>query len=556
MSAALSPGRSRRASLAVPPSEAAEEPAAANPSRKRNSLPEPAAAAVLDPTPVTKEDGRKKRRKTSVATPAVVEPDNDYERQRAARIAANQERLQALNIDKLSSALQVKHEKERVVRGLSKAKTRRGRGAEAVEPRKSLRVQGMAPDGTLAAGIADERRDGTVVLASGGVFAVTETPRMTRPTGTLPFKSINGKEDTDAAFLDTLRAAGQCSTGGGHTQPTEALKRLTLAEKDVAKVCPKGITHMDFMPRDDLLLVAAGDKEGGIGLRVPPDVEPVAPTGDDMEADDDDGAADGVILWRPFSQYVSGVKWAKTGAQRLFACSYDGSVRSLDVGAGQWLESFVSSEQEWSSFDVTADGNTAYMGDNDGGVTILDMRSSNTVAGSAFSAHTHRVNCTSLEPGSQNMLATSASDATVCLWDIRKGLSRGAKPLHQLDHGKSCHGAYWAPQGAARVLTTSYNDQICIFGADGQAIVRMKHNNQTGKWLLPFRAIWTPAGDGVVVGSMVRETEVFSAVNGARIAHHSSEFLTAVPTRHACHQSISAVAAGTASGRVHVWRGP
>ena len=528
----------------------------ANASRKRASLSEPVAAAVvLDPTPVAKEDGRKKRRKASAVTPAIAaEPETEYERLRAARIAANQERLQALNIDKLSSALQVKHEKERVVRGLSKAKTRRGRGAEAVEPRKSLRVQGMAPDGTLAAGIADERRDGTVVLASGGVYAVTETPRMTRPTGTLPFKSINGKEDTDAAFLATLRS-GVRPSGGASTLPTEALKRLTLAEKDVAKVCPKGITHMDFMPRDDLLLVAAGDKEGNVGLRVPPDAEPAAPAGDAMqtEDEDDDGAADGVILFRPFSQYVSGVRFAKLGAQRLFACSYDGSVRSLDVSAGQWLESFVSTEQEWSSFDITADGNTAYLGNNDGGLTICDLRSATAAGGAAFSAHTHRINCTSLDPGG-NMLATSASDATVCLWDVRKGLSRSAKPLHQLDHGKSCHGAYWAPQGPARVLTTSYNDTICVFGADGKAITKIKHNNATGKWLLPFRAIWTPAGDGIVVGSMVRETEVFSAANGARIAHHSSEFLTAVPTRHACHQSISAVAAGTASGRVHVWR--
>lgn len=520
-----------------------------------------AVETMADPTPTVREKpARKRQRSASLPTPPVQpanEHMNEYERLRAERIAANQQRLLALNIDKLSAVIHSNVEKKQTVRGLSTAGKSRRRAASNVEPRKSLRVQGMAPDGTMAAGIADERRDGTVVLASGGTFAVPEAPQKTRPVGDLPFKSLNGKPESDATFLSTLRSDSECVPAVPCMVTAAELKRLSLAERDVAKVCPRGVTHMDFMPGEDgLLVVAAGDKEGNVGIFFPDATPADAKENQPMEVeedDDDDGAADGVLLTKPFGQYVSGIKWAKQGTQRLFACSYDGSVRTLDVAAGQWLESYVSKEEEFSSFDVTPCGTTAYVADNDGGVTIVDMRAGTRATGPEFSAHYERVNCTSLAPQG-GLLATSASDRTCCIWDIRKGLSRGAKPLHRLQHGKSCHGAYWAPQGPARLLTTSYDDTLNVWSADGQLNVRIKHNNQTGKWLLPFRAIWTPSGDGVVVGSMQRETEIFSAANGACLAKHRSDYLTAIPTRHASHASGNAIAAGTASGRVHIWR--
>ena len=34
-----------------------------------------------------------------------------------------------------------------------------------------------------------------------------------------------------------------------------------------------------------------------------------------------------------------------------------------------------------------------------------------------------------------------------------------------------------------------------------------KHDNHTGRWVSPFRAVWAPAGDAFVVGSLKRATE-------------------------------------------------
>ena len=83
--------------------------------------------------------------------------------------------------------------------------------------------------------------------------------------------------------------------------------------------------------------------------------------------------------------------------------------------------------------------------------------------------------------------------------------------------------AFFAPDGSGRLATTCYDDLVRIWtpskdkasahtqwggkgGGTGHLSTAIKHNNQTGRWVLPFRAVWAPGSDGVVVGSMkVRE---------------------------------------------------
>lgn len=504
---------------------------------------------AAEPTPPLVEPRKRARRSSSVvAVASAPAGENAYEREREARIALNQERLAALNLPTLAKAIAAAAPAERQ-RGLSARRPRSEK--EVLPPRKSLRSQGMAPDGTLAAGIQEERRDGSIVLVSGGVIAgMGEEPRLTRPVGTLAFQSLNGDAGSDAAFLGTLNGAVACS---GTVSSTEALRRLKLSAEGVAKVTPKGITHLDFQPRGDTLLVAVADKEGSVGLF---HVDAAGGAAEDA-GEEDDGAADGVLLTRPHSQYVSGLRWAREGAPRLLSCSYDGSVRGLDPQAGSWLEVYVGGEgkgdacTEFSSFECSGDGRTLYIGDNEGDLRVVDARVGKAVV-APVNVHSKRVNTVSMERGG-TLLATACGDSTVCLWDLRKGLG-AQQPLKSLLHGKSCQSAYWAPNGARRLLTTSYDDTLSVWSDAGESIVRVKHDNNTGRWLLPLRAIWAPDGASFVCGSMKRETEVINAATGAALARHKDDLLTAVPSRHACHASSNAIAAGTASGRVHIWR--
>jgi hypothetical protein len=83
----------------------------------------------------------------------------------------------------------------------------------------------------------------------------------------------------------------------------------------------------------------------------------------------------------------------------------------------------------------------------------------------------------------------------------------------------------------------------------------VKHNNNTGRWVVPFRPAWSPAGDALLVGDMKRGVALFDAAAGAQLGLLSAEPLTAIPSRLALHPAgLPVLAAATSSGRVHIWR--
>mmetsp|Transcript_29306 Transcript_29306/g.113606 ORF Transcript_29306/g.113606 Transcript_29306/m.113606 type:complete len:138 (-) Transcript_29306:250-663(-) len=85
-----------------------------------------------------------------------------------------------------------------------------------------------------------------------------------------------------------------------------------------------------------------------------------------------------------------------------------------------------------------------------------------------------------------------------------------------------------------------------------------KHDNNTGRWITKFKAEWYPQEPGVFVcGSMKRPhgLDVFDAST----TEHSiagklmSEYLSAIPARHAFHPEMDVLATGNASGRLCIW---
>ena len=60
--------------------------------------------------------------------------------------------------------------------------------------------------------------------------------------------------------------------------------------------------------------------------------------------------------------------------------------------------------------------------------------------------------------------------------------------------------------GSQRVVSTSRDDTLRVWDArqDLSQLASMKHYNNTGRWVVPFRGVWGPASDTVIVGSMKR----------------------------------------------------
>ena len=199
-----------------------------------------------------------------------------------------------------------------------------------------------------------------------------------------------------------------------------------------------------------------------------------------------------------------------------------------------------------------------WLGTNDGEVAAVDPRApSKSWAVAPVQMHDKRFNTISSDPAG-SFLAL-ASNGPVLVLDGRK-VGRNAKALHVLGHSKSVQAAYFEPGGSSRLLTTCYDDFIRVWddvlGAKPSCPIRVKHNNNTGRWVMPFRAQWGSAGGGFFIGSMNRELELYDVISEKekRVFRLTSEHMTAIASRYVQHPTLTCVAAATSSGRVHLFR--
>lgn len=342
------------------------------------------------------------------------------------------------------------------------------------------------------------------------------------------------------------------------------MKASLTEEERVMKVTKNGVVHLDIMPREDMALIAAGDKGGTIGFW--------SLSSEKAGWSSSSSIAEQCTLQvAPHTQYISGLKWCPSGTGRdLFSCSYDGTCRRFDFETASFLEVFTSEEHEFSAFDVGPTGNTVYLCDNVGECLIYDQRCRKVTHG-PMELHSKKINTVHVEPIAGNLMVTSSSGAEVSVWDLRKlgktgGKTGGSKNLRLLtfNHPKSCQAAYFAPDGSQRVLTTCYDSHLRVFDCKAESSSKKKagavlpqvtisHNTQTGRWVLPLRAVWTPAADGVVCGSMKRAVHIYNGHTGKKEVHCESELLTAIPSRAFVHPTINLLGAATSSGRIYLF---
>lgn len=579
---------------------------------------------------------------------------SEYEQKRLEQIKFNDERMRALGLQALSSALLAEARPPRPTAKPKGLSTKRKRSEVAPPRRESLRMQGKSPDGTQVY----SERQGQVVLINGEAVrfrpdavlldaaAVDGSRSRHDPAPQLRLVCDRASPATDEAFLALLCHLGGAALGaddkprggdgGGGSEaergdqtdaaeqeggqatglatrrrrraaapaakPTVERRRLPTAQQlaglalrgeDVAKVTRSGIAHLAFHPTTHTLLLATGDKGGSLGLwhvdhdswQGPwgiseraiedggwcdvqaPAGSPAAAGGAALEAEPDAAEAEpalafeGVLAAAPHRQYVSGLRWVggAGGAVRLLTSSYDGSVRSLDPGNGSFQLLHSDDEAGFSAMDATADGGLIVLADSDGRLHFLDPRARAAAAPAAPDVHARKINTVHFDPGAEQCFATSSTDKAVCVWDVR-ALGAAMQPLLRGEHAASCQGAYFAPDGSRRLATTSFDDTVRVWDAarGGPALpqlLNVAHNNKTGQYILPFRAVWTPAADALVIGSMSdRAVDVLDAATGRRLAALRCEAMTAIPARSCVHPVLPALAAGTASGRAHVFR--
>jgi WD40 repeat protein len=138
------------------------------------------------------------------------------------------------------------------------------------------------------------------------------------------------------------------------------------------------------------------------------------------------------------------------------------------------------------------------------------------------------------------------------MWDVRKTVR--SKPLALLSHTLAVTSAYFAPALPHTVVTTC-NDNLLRFWnpqATDSHLVQVKHNNNTGRYITNFRAVWDPNSSVVLIGNMNKKLDVYD-MNGNEIASVSHDLCSAIPAVNVAHATLALVASGNGSGYVNVW---
>ncbi|GAQ88207.1 WD repeat-containing protein [Klebsormidium nitens] len=485
----------------------------------------------------------------------------EYERARRETMAKNEAMLMSLGVTEaaegLGASIQAKRSRA-AAKGLQTVRAKKEK-KEPVEVRRSSRIQHIAPE---SLGIERENRDGSVVLH--GQEAPFRRPAAATPApweekrriqGPIKFESSNTDDPaSDAAFLDVLKRLrdDQPLRKRAAEAPSVDPTKLTLRESDVARVVKDRIFAVAFFPTTEKVIVAAGDKSGGLGIW-------------DVDAKDTN---DGVHVFNVGPKPISALAVSNRDCTKLYSCSFDGSLRVLDVEKGVFDEAYVDEESDFSAMSLgpVDGGHVAYVGDGLGALTVVDLRAS--TAQVTYQMHGRKINTIDFNPHRSHIFVTGGTDAMAHIWDVRKLPESGTKkvihPLASLPHVKAVNSIYFSPDGD-KLASTSYDNYIRIYDGMLDSLehvvskvtppqpLLISHYNNTGRWISSFRAVWTWDNRHVAVGSMNRAIDIVN-VESKHLKRLASEQMPTIPARNAVHPLMPIIAGGVSGGKIHIWR--
>nr|XP_006132165.1 WD repeat-containing protein 76 [Pelodiscus sinensis] len=372
------------------------------------------------------------------------------------------------------------------------------------------------------------------------------------PPGPLPMVTANQSKELTDTFLDTWTQISQI-------KPTDtekhlcnierykaSLSRMILSEDAVTKVVKNRIYSVAIHPSESRTLVAAGDKSGQIGLW-------------DLNSKSEDG----IYVFIPHSQPVSCMYFSPCNPAHLLSLSHDGTVRCGDVTRAVFEEVYRSEENSLSSFDFLTDNTSSLVvGQWDGDVAIVDRRTPGTSSELTANVNSKTTRTVHVHPVNRQYFI-AAGAVNVGVYDTRYLKPNGNKPILFLSgHTKSVASAYFSPITGHRVVTTCADDKLRVYDTSSLSaaipvVTAIRHNNNTGRWLTRFRAVWDPKQeDCFVVGSMARprQIEIFQATGKLLHSFYNEDYLGSVCSINAVHPTKNILVGGNSSGRLHVFK--
>jgi WD repeat-containing protein 76 len=344
----------------------------------------------------------------------------------------------------------------------------------------------------------------------------------------------------------------------------KSVASLSLSEEHCAKVVESRIVSVFLHPTSDKVICLAGDKQGCVGIW---DVN-FSQRKDIKSFDSRNVNIDGVYKFYPHVSNVTSLHTWSSSLEKVFSTSYDGTVRCLDLHSESFLQTFSLESDIYEPMISDAaylrDEASILLGMSDGNVSLVDTRSSLKAWEKPFQLS--KINSIQQNPVDENMVLTAGSGkgGQICLHDLRMVGKPKFTHLKAFDvHTKSINAAYITGDGE-HIVSVSQDDYVFLWygfmGSSAPKISRMKHNNQTGRWLSTFKPSFDPKNlNSFLLGSMdrPRRLEVFEV----NTKTHTLEMLTtlmgdalgSVQSRNAFHPRLNVIAASNSSGRVSVF---
>ncbi|XP_052198631.1 DNA damage-binding protein CMR1 [Diospyros lotus] len=470
----------------------------------------------------------------------------EYERRRLENIKRNEEVLSSLKIhSKLAelSALTKRQRPQTKSYKLSPEKKLKSDAPTVI--RRSLRTRGMPPEAATAGGLKDDFDESPNTQKS--------NPKPEPPTckGPISIREAFYGEDYDQRFTETILGVSkkiQLSYGDGPTEgidsgyPSRALGSVNLGSlrldpENIARVVQGKIHVVRFFPSSDLNMIAVGNTSGDVGFW-------------NVDAKNQDG--DGIYLFHPYSGAVSGIVVQPFSLSKIYTSSYDGIIQLMDLEKEEFDQIYSCDGPIFSISQRASDPKSLYFSDGHGVLSIWDERTGKS--STSWILHENRINSIDFSSENNNLMATSSTDKTARIWDLRNIGADNPKPLKTINLTRAAQSAYFSPSGSC-LATTSYDNMVGLLrGANFEEVSMIHHNNQTGRWLSPFRAIWGWDDSYIYIGNMNRGVDVISTAKRRIFTTLQSPDMSAIPCRFDAHPyKIGMLAGGTSGGQVYVW---
>ncbi|KAL1205563.1 Protein DAMAGED DNA-BINDING 2 [Cardamine amara subsp. amara] len=500
----------------------------------------------------------------------------EYERKRLENIRRNDEMMAALKVHAKASLLSAATAAKRSRRDDSKSfkKKQKTKPETPTVIRKSLRTRGLNPDsGGLPDGFSDNPKRTRIQNTPS---PQKQSPRLLAP---LPIDSAYEGEGSYTQLLDTLLCIEKKSCRGslikeeigsvkksnrnlskkGKKSNRSYVKEefdnpvklekiesedgfdqdlLSLEPQNVARVVPGRIFAVKFLPCENVKMIAAGDKFGNVGF-----------WNLDCENEEDD---DGIYLFTPHSAPVSSIVFQQNSFSRVISSSYDGLIRLMDVEKLVFDLVYSTDEAIFSLSQRPSDEQCLYFGEGDGMFNIWDLRAGKS--NFHWDLHERRINSIDFNPQNPHVMATSSTDGTAYLWDLRSMGANKPKTLATVNHSKAVHSAYFSPSGLS-LATTSYDNYIGILsGANFEDTCMIYHNNITNRWISTFRGVWGWDDSYIYVANLSKKIDLINPKLKRTVMELHDPLMKAIPCRIHCHPfTVGTLAGSTAGGQVYVW---